>query len=119
MRISDWSSDVCSSDLEAGTTEIPVLLNYDFPPEMQTWLWLAFFASMAVKMPMWPVHTWLPDAHVQAPTAGSMILAGGLLKMGSYGFLRFMIPMFPEPSSQVLWPAFALSVLCVVYNIGK
>src|SRR3546814_6930915 len=61
---------------EAGTTEIPVLLNYDFPPQMQTWLWLAFFASMAVKMPMWPVHTWLPDAHVQAPTAGSMILAG-------------------------------------------
>ena len=101
---------------EAGTTEIPVLLNYDFPPEMQTWLWLAFFASMAVKMPMWPVHTWLPDAHVQAPTAGSMILAGVLLKMGSYGFLRFMMPMFPDASAQFLWLVFALSMVAVVYT---
>ena len=70
----------------------------DFPPQAQTWLWLAFFASFAVKMPMWPVHTWLPDAHVQAPTAGSVILAGVLLKMGGYGFIRFSLPMFPEAS---------------------
>src|SRR3546814_20235427 len=81
---------------EAGTTEIPVRLNYDFPPQMQTWLWLAFFASFAVKMPMWPVHTWLPDAHVEAPTAGSMILAGVLLKLGGYGFIRFSLPMRSE-----------------------
>jgi NADH-quinone oxidoreductase subunit M len=101
---------------EAGTANIPTLLNYDFPPEMQTWLWIAFFASMAVKMPMWPVHTWLPDAHVQAPTAGSMILAGVLLKMGSYGFLRFMIPMFPDASADLMWVVFALSMVAVVYT---
>src|SRR3546814_11692351 len=99
---------------EAGTTEIPVLLNYDFPPEMQTWLWLAFFASMAVKMPMWPVHTWLPDAHVPARTAGPMILAGVLLKMGSYGFLRSMMPMFPDGAAQFTLLDFALSMLAVV-----
>ena len=84
---------------EAGTTSIPELMAYDFPPDAQTWLWLAFFASFAVKMPMWPVHTWLPDAHVQAPTAGSVILAGVLLKMGGYGFIRFSLPMFPEASA--------------------
>ena len=72
---------------------------HEFPPTMQTWLWLAFFASFAVKMPMWPVHTWLPDAHVEAPTAGSVILAGILLKMGGYGFLRFSLPMFPLASA--------------------
>ncbi|RHW16410.1 NADH-quinone oxidoreductase subunit M [Sphingomonas gilva] len=98
----------------AGTTSIPVLLQTDFPVEAQTWLWLAFFASFAVKMPMWPVHTWLPDAHVQAPTAGSVILAGVLLKMGGYGFLRFSLPMFPEASAQLVWLIFALSMIAVV-----
>ena len=79
----------------AGTTDIPGLMAYSFPEAMQIWLWLAFFASFAVKVPMWPVHTWLPDAHVEAPTAGSVILAGVLLKFGGYGFLRFSLPMFP------------------------
>jgi NADH-quinone oxidoreductase subunit M len=87
---------------------------YDFPVGAQTWLWLAFFASFAVKMPMWPVHTWLPDAHVQAPTAGSVILAGVLLKMGGYGFIRFSLPMFPEASEQWMWLIFALSMIAVV-----
>jgi NADH-quinone oxidoreductase subunit M len=100
----------------AGTADIPTLLNYDFPAKAQTWLWLAFFASFAVKMPMWPVHTWLPDAHVQAPTAGSVILAGVLLKMGGYGFLRFSIPMFPEASAQLIWIIFGLSMVGVVYT---
>jgi NADH dehydrogenase subunit M (EC 1.6.5.3) len=85
---------------DAGTTDIPALMAHDFPPQTQIWLWLAFFASFAVKMPMWPVHTWLPDAHVEAPTAGSMILAGVLLKLGGYGFLRFSLPMFPEASGR-------------------
>ncbi|HEX4694033.1 NADH-quinone oxidoreductase subunit M [Sphingomonas sp.] len=101
---------------EAGTTYIPTLLNHDFPVWAQTWLWLAFFASFAVKMPMWPVHTWLPDAHVQAPTAGSVILAGVLLKLGGYGFLRFSLPMFPEASSQLVWLIFALSAVAVIYT---
>ncbi|ANU08089.1 NADH-quinone oxidoreductase subunit M [Paraurantiacibacter namhicola] len=99
---------------EAGTTDIPTLMAYDFPPAAQTWLWLAFFASFAVKMPMWPVHTWLPDAHVQAPTAGSIILAGVLLKMGGYGFIRFSLPMFPEASAQFVWLIFGLSMAAVV-----
>jgi NADH-quinone oxidoreductase subunit M len=102
--------------LQAGTADIPTLLNHDFPVEAQTLLWLAFFASFAVKMPMWPVHTWLPDAHVQAPTAGSVILAGVLLKMGGYGFLRFSIPMFPEASAQLIWLVFGLSMVAVVYT---
>jgi NADH-quinone oxidoreductase subunit M len=101
---------------EAGTTDIPTLMEYNFAPEVQTWLWLAFFASFAVKMPMWPVHTWLPDAHVQAPTAGSVILAGVLLKMGGYGFIRFSLPMFPEASAQFAWLVFALSMVAVVYT---
>ena len=99
---------------EAGTTDIPALMAYDFPVRAQTWLWLAFFASFAVKMPMWPVHTWLPDAHVQAPTAGSMILAGVLLKMGGYGFIRFSLPMFPEASVQLMWLVFGLSMAALV-----
>jgi NADH-quinone oxidoreductase subunit M len=101
---------------EAGTTDIPTLMEYNFAPEVQTWLWLAFFASFAVKMPMWPVHTWLPDAHVQAPTAGSVILAGVLLKMGGYGFIRFSLPMFPEASAQFAWLVFALSMVAVIYT---
>ncbi|MGV6889969.1 NADH-quinone oxidoreductase subunit M [Rhodophyticola sp. SM2404] len=114
--------------VEAGTTDIPSLLMHQFDTGpislmgwqiaggMQTLLWLAFFASFAVKMPMWPVHTWLPDAHVQAPTAGSVVLAAILLKMGGYGFLRFSLPMFPVASDimapLVLW----LSVIAIIYT---
>ncbi|KLI63966.1 NADH-quinone oxidoreductase subunit M [Aurantiacibacter marinus] len=98
----------------AGTTFIPYLMEYDFAAEAQTWLWLAFFASFAVKMPMWPVHTWLPDAHVQAPTAGSVILAGVLLKLGGYGFIRFSLPMFPDASAQFVWLVWGLSMIAVV-----
>jgi NADH-quinone oxidoreductase subunit M len=101
---------------DAGTTDIPTLMAYDFDPAAQKWLWLAFFASFAVKMPMWPVHTWLPDAHVQAPTAGSVLLAGVLLKMGGYGFIRFSLPMFPEASAQFAWLIFVLSMVAVVYT---
>ena len=101
---------------EAGTSDIPTLMQYDFPPQAQAWLWLAFFASFAVKVPMWPLHTWLPDAHVQAPTAGSVILAGVLLKLGGYGFIRFSLPMFPEASAQFAWAVFALSMVAVVYT---
>jgi len=100
----------------AGTTDIPTLLTHKFPADMQWWLWLAFFASFAVKMPMWPVHTWLPDAHVEAPTAGSVILAGILLKMGGYGFLRFSLPMFPVASQEFAPLVFALSVIAIVYT---
>ncbi|WP_375273251.1 NADH-quinone oxidoreductase subunit M [Sphingomonas sp.] len=102
--------------ITANTTSIPVLMAYDFPVGVQTWLWLAFFASFAVKMPMWPVHTWLPDAHVQAPTAGSVILAGVLLKLGGYGFLRFSLPMFPEASAQLTPLIFGLSAVAVIYT---
>jgi NADH-quinone oxidoreductase subunit M len=114
--------------VDAGTTDIPALLNHNFASEtlnilgievvggLQTMMWLAFFASFAVKMPMWPVHTWLPDAHVQAPTAGSVVLAAILLKMGGYGFLRFSLPMFPVASDLlaplVLW----LSAIAIVYT---
>ncbi len=101
----------------AGTTDIVELLdNSNFPAGMQTWLWLAFFASFAVKMPMWPVHTWLPDAHVEAPTAGSVILAGILLKMGGYGFLRFSLPMFPLASDMFTPLVFGLSVIAIIYT---
>ncbi|URW76573.1 NADH-quinone oxidoreductase subunit M [Sphingomonas donggukensis] len=105
-----------ASPLGANTTSIPELMNHDFPVHAQYWLWLAFFASFAVKMPMWPVHTWLPDAHVQAPTAGSVILAGVLLKLGGYGFLRFSLPMFPEASSALVWLVLGLSAVAVVYT---
>ncbi|PZN49607.1 MAG: NADH-quinone oxidoreductase subunit M, partial [Proteobacteria bacterium] len=101
---------------QSGTTDIVELLRHDFPASMQTWLWLAFFASFAVKMPMWPVHTWLPDAHVEAPTAGSVILAGILLKMGGYGFLRFSLPMFPDASVYFAPLVFALSVIAIIYT---
>jgi NADH-quinone oxidoreductase subunit M len=101
---------------EAGTSDIPTLLNHDFPVAAQTWLWLAFFASFAVKVPMWPVHTWLPDAHVEAPTAGSVILAGVLLKLGGYGFIRFSVPMFPEASAELVWLVLLLSGVAVVYT---
>jgi NADH-quinone oxidoreductase subunit M len=101
---------------EAGTTDIPTLLQHDFPRDMQAWLWFAFLASFAVKLPMWPVHTWLPDAHVEAPTAGSVILAGILLKMGGYGFLRFSLPMFPLASAEFAPLIFALSVVAIIYT---
>jgi NADH-quinone oxidoreductase subunit M len=101
---------------EAGTTDIPTLIAFDVPAQMQTWLWLAFFASFAVKMPMWPVHTWLPDAHVEAPTAGSVILAGVLLKMGGYGFLRFSLPMLPIASEQFVPLVYTLSVIAIIYT---
>jgi NADH-quinone oxidoreductase subunit M len=100
----------------AGTSSIPELAAFGFDPVVQNILWLAFFASFAVKMPMWPVHTWLPDAHVQAPTAGSVILAGILLKLGGYGFLRFNLPMFPD-ASEVFTPlVLTLSVIAIVYT---
>jgi len=101
---------------QSGTTDIPALLHHAFPREMQPWLWIAFFASFAVKLPMWPVHTWLPDAHVEAPTAGSVVLAAILLKMGGYGFLRFSLPMFPNASADFAPLVFALSVIAIVYT---
>src|SRR5207302_1376185 len=102
---------------EPHTTDIAVILsNPQFPEYLQRWLWLAFFASFAVKVPMWPVHTWLPDAHVEAPTAGSVILAGVLLKMGGYGFVRFSLPMFPLASAYFTPLMFALSAIAVIYT---
>jgi len=101
---------------QADTTDIPTLQQFEFPADAQKWLWLAFFASFAVKMPMWPVHTWLPDAHVQAPTAGSIILAAILLKMGGYGFLRFSLPMFPIASADFAPFVYALSIVAIIYT---
>eukprot|EP01031_Cornospumella_fuschlensis_P053058 gene53058-64813_t len=101
---------------QAGTTDVPTLMQHGFPSGRQTWLWLAFFASFAVKVPMWPVHTWLPDAHVEAPTAGSVILAGVLLKMGAYGFLRFSLPLLPEASQFFAPFIYVLSIVAVVYT---
>jgi len=114
--------------IDAGTTDIPTLLTHTFATEsfsvlgihvvggLQTMMWLAFFASFAVKMPMWPVHTWLPDAHVQAPTAGSVVLAAILLKMGGYGFLRFSLPMFPVASDLLTPMVMWLSVIAIIYT---
>lgn len=101
---------------QAGTADIPTLMTTMFAPNVQIWLWLAFFASFAVKMPMWPVHTWLPDAHVEAPTAGSVILAGVLLKMGGYGFLRFSLPMLPDATQFFVPLIFGLSVIAIIYT---
>ncbi|MGK7865297.1 NADH-quinone oxidoreductase subunit M [Falsiroseomonas sp. E2-1-a4] len=101
---------------QVGTTDIPTLMQTTFTPRMQFWLFLAFFASFAVKVPMWPVHTWLPDAHVEAPTAGSVILAGVLLKMGAYGFLRFSLPLLPQASADFAPLIFALSIIAVIYT---
>ncbi|KAF0104893.1 MAG: nuoM [Rhodospirillaceae bacterium] len=102
---------------QVGTTDLPTAMEkLDLPFTWQCWLWLAFFASFAVKVPMWPVHTWLPDAHVEAPTAGSVILAGVLLKMGGYGFLRFSIPLFPEATQYFAPMVFALSIVAVIYT---
>ncbi|MGH6783890.1 MAG: NADH-quinone oxidoreductase subunit M, partial [Sphingomicrobium sp.] len=98
-----------------GTTDIPTLMSANFPVDMQWWLWLAFFASFAVKLPMWPVHTWLPDAHVEAPTAGSVVLAAILLKMGGYGFLRFSLPMFPLASADLAPLIYTLSIVAIIY----
>ena len=100
----------------AGSTDIATLMAHKFAPSVQTWLVLAFFASFAVKVPMWPVHTWLPDAHVEAPTAGSVILAGVLLKMGAYGFLRFSVPMLPDATAYFAPMMFTLSVVAVIYT---
>ena len=101
---------------QTGNTDIEFALTHNFPPDLQKWLWLAFFASFAVKVPMWPVHTWLPDAHVEAPTTGSVILAGVLLKLGGYGFLRFSLPMFPLASAYFTPLMFALSAIAVIYT---
>jgi NADH-quinone oxidoreductase subunit M len=101
---------------QTGTTDIVVALTHEFPAGLQRWLWLAFFASFAVKVPMWPVHTWLPDAHVEAPTAGSVILAGILLKLGGYGFVRFSLPMFPLASAYFTPLIFTLSAIAVIYT---
>ncbi|AND90134.1 NADH-quinone oxidoreductase subunit M [Bradyrhizobium diazoefficiens] len=98
------------------TTDIPTLMHTAVPRSLQTWAWLAFFASFAVKMPMWPVHTWLPDAHVEAPTAGSVVLAAILLKLGGYGFLRFSLPMFPLASHDFAPLIFTLSVIAIIYT---
>src|SRR5438477_1053058 len=102
--------------VQTGSSDIEVALAHHFPPDLQKWLWLAFFASFAVKVPMWPVHTWLPDAHVEAPTAGSVILAGVLLKLGGYGFIRFSLPMFPAASAYFTPLVFALSAIAVIYT---
>lgn len=102
--------------LIAGTSDIEAISNTSFTFEIQKWLWLAFFASFAVKMPMWPVHTWLPDAHVEAPTAGSVILAGVLLKMGGYGFLRFSLPFFPDASLYFAPLVYTLSIIAIIYT---
>src|ERR687891_2950441 len=102
--------------LQTGSTEIPVLMSASYDPTLQKWLWIAMFASFAVKVPMWPFHTWLPDAHVEAPTAGSVVLAGILLKLGGYGYLRFSLPMLPDASAFFTPLIYTLSVVAVIYT---
>jgi NADH-quinone oxidoreductase subunit M len=102
--------------LQAGTTDIPTMMEASLDPTLQKWLWLAMFASFAVKVPMWPFHTWLPDAHVEAPTAGSVVLAGVLLKLGGYGYLRFSLPMLPDASEFFTPLIYALSIVAIVYT---
>ena len=102
--------------LEAGSSSIPVLMRIEFAFSFQIWLWLLVFASFAVKIPMWPFHTWLPEAHVEAPTAGSVILAGVLLKLGAYGFIRFSLPMFPDATAYFTPFVFILSVIAIIYT---
>ena len=112
-----WIYVLSGQQLGAPTTDMAVLMrDLDIPLGAQTWLWLAFFASFAVKMPMWPVHTWLPDAHVEAPTAGSVILAGILLKLGGYGLLRFSLPLFPDASMAFMPLVFGMSVIAIIYT---
>ena len=101
---------------EVGTSSIPVLLQYEFSYDTQIILWLAFFASFVVKIPMWPFHTWLPDAHVEAPTAGSVILAGILLKLAGYGFIRFSITMFPDASHYFAPMIYTLSIIAIIFT---
>jgi NADH-quinone oxidoreductase subunit M len=102
--------------LQEGTTDIPTLMTANYDPALQKWLWLAMFVSFAVKVPMWPFHTWLPDAHVEAPTAGSVVLAGVLLKLGGYGFLRFSLPMLPEATAYFTPMIYTLSIVAVIYT---
>ena len=104
--------------LEAGTTDIPTMMAAGFDPMLQRWLWLAMFASFAVKVPMWPFHTWLPDAHVEAPTAGSVVLAGVLLKLGGYGYLRFSLPMLPDASQFFTPLIYALSIVAIDLHLA-
>lgn len=112
-----WIYFYSGEQLGERTTDMRVLIEeLSIPGNIQTWLWVAFFASFAVKMPMWPVHTWLPDAHVEAPTAGSVILAGILLKLGGYGFLRFSIPLFPEASLSLAPIVFWMSIIAIIYT---
>lgn len=112
-----WIYAYGASELGSATTDIRTLSkDLDIPAGAQAWLWFAFFASFAVKMPMWPVHTWLPDAHVEAPTAGSVILAGILLKLGGYGFLRFSLPMFPDASISFGPLIFWMSIIAIIYT---
>lgn len=111
-----WLYSYSGQVLGAPTTNIETLSALDIPGGAQTWLWLAFFASFAVKMPMWPVHTWLPDAHVEAPTAGSVILAAILLKLGGYGFIRFSLPMFPDASLSLAPLIFWMSIIAIIYT---
>ncbi len=100
----------------AGTTDMGLLAETAIPAHVQRWIWIAMFASFAVKVPMWPLHTWLPDAHVQAPTAGSVILAGVLLKLGGYGFIRFSLPILPDASAEFVPFVYVLSAVAIVYT---